>query len=336
MRLWITSGTLALAVSWAFIAGHAEQPAKGTPADIAANAKKLKEKKAETAKTTDKAPEKAVANKETSGGKFLRVIRTDKGVVTGMETSIARYVPSDATKKGPIVDLISAVHVGEKAYYKALDKSFENYDVVLYELVAPEGTRVPKGGGERRGVVSGIQGGMKDILALEFQLEQVDYTKKNLVHADMSPDQFASAMKDRGESMTSMIFKMMGASMAMQSEMQAKGQGGAEMEMLFALFDPTNRALKLKRAMAVQFENMDNLSLMFGGKDGSTIIEGRNVAALDVLKKQIADGKQKIGIFYGGGHMPDMEKRLLKDFGMKFENEEWLEAWSMPEPAKKE
>ncbi len=108
------------------------------------------------------------------------------------------------------------------------------------------------------------------------------------------------------------------------------------MEMLFALFDPTNRALKLKRAMATQFENMDNLSLMFGGKDGSTIIEGRNVAALDVLKKQIADGKQKIGIFYGGGHMPDMEKRLLKDFGMKFDKEEWLEAWSMPEPAKKE
>ena len=34
--------------------------------------------------------------------------------------------------------------------------------------------------------------------------------------------------------------------------------------------------------------------------------------------------------------MPDLEKRLLKDFGMKFEKEEWLEAWSMPEPAKKE
>jgi hypothetical protein len=332
MRLWIISGTLALAVSWTFIAGQADEPAKGTPADVAANAKKLREK--EKKPEAVKAPAIAAA-KEIAGGKFLRVIRTDKGIVTGMETSIARYVPSDEKKKGPVVDLISAVHVGEKAYYKALDKAFEDYDVVLYELVAPEGTRVPKGGGERRGVVSGIQGGMKDILALEFQLEQVDYTKKNLVHADMSPDQFATAMKDRGESMASMLFKMMGASMAMQSEMQAKGQGGAEMEMLLALFDPTNRALKLKRAMAVQFENMDNLSVMFGGKDGSTIIEGRNAAALEVLKKQIADGKQKIGIFYGGGHMPDLQKRLVKDFGMKFEKEDWLEAWSMPEPVAK-
>lgn len=332
MRLWITSGTLALAVSWAFVVGQADEPAKGTPADIAANAKKLKEKNGQK-NDAPQAPDK-VAAKEVAGGKFLRVNRTDKGVVTAMETSIARYVPTDATKKGPVVDLISAVHVGEKAYYQALDKAFDDYDVVLYELVAPEGTRVPKGGGERRGVVSGIQGGMKDILELEFQLEQVDYTKKNLVHADMSPDQFSKAMKDRGESMTSMILQMMGASMAMQSEMQAKGQGGAEMEMLFALFS-NDRALKLKRAMAVQFENMDNLSLMFGGPNGSTIIEGRNEAALEVLKKQIADGKMKIGIFYGGGHMPDLQKRLVKDFGMKFEKEEWLEAWSMPEPAKK-
>ena len=44
-----------------------------------------------------------------------------------------------------VVDLIGAVHVGEKAYYEALNKQFEDYDAVLYELVAPEGTRVPKG-----------------------------------------------------------------------------------------------------------------------------------------------------------------------------------------------
>ena len=46
---------------------------------------------------------------------------------------------------GFVVDLIGAVHVGEKSYYEALDKQFEDYDAVLYELVAPEGTRVPKG-----------------------------------------------------------------------------------------------------------------------------------------------------------------------------------------------
>ncbi|MGC4004543.1 MAG: hypothetical protein QM811_16040 [Pirellulales bacterium] len=181
-------------------------------------------------------------------------------------------------------------------------------------------------------MVSGIQGGMKDLLSLEFQLEKIDYTKKNLVHADMTPDQMSAAMKKNNESMMSMMFKMMGALMAMQSEMNAKGGGGSEMEMLFALFDTKNRATKLKRSMAVQFENMEDLGKMIGGDAGSTLIEGRNQAALAVLKKELADGKKTIGIFYGGGHMPDMEKRLVKDFDMRFVKEDWLEAWAMPEP----
>ena len=64
--------------------------------------------------------------------------------------------------------------------------------MVLYELVAPEGTKIPKGGGEGSGsFVSTMQKAMKDLLQLEFQLEIVDYTRKNLVHADMSPEQFS-------------------------------------------------------------------------------------------------------------------------------------------------
>ena len=34
------------------------------------------------------------------------------------------------------VDLVGAVHVGDKAYYQELNKLFKNYDAVLFELVA--------------------------------------------------------------------------------------------------------------------------------------------------------------------------------------------------------
>ncbi|MGC4004542.1 MAG: hypothetical protein QM811_16035 [Pirellulales bacterium] len=61
----------------------------------------------------------AQADAKTPGGKFLRVMRNDKGVVVGMETSIARYMPNSAEKKETVVDLISAVHIGEKAYYES-------------------------------------------------------------------------------------------------------------------------------------------------------------------------------------------------------------------------
>ncbi|MDX1963461.1 MAG: hypothetical protein SFX18_09930 [Pirellulales bacterium] len=272
--------------------------------------------------------QKAADNKaaKAPSGKFLRVQRDKKGTATSLDTGIAHY-KNPAVTDGPIVDLISAVHVGEKKYYEELNKLFEKYDAVLYELVAEEGTRVPKGGGERRGVISGIQGGLKDMLELEFQLEQVDYQKENLVHADLSPEKFAAAMKERGETMLSMMFRMMGQSMAMQGEMQAKGKN-TDMEILMALFSK-DRPLKLKRAMAGQFENMELFTQAMGGPDGSTIIEGRNAACLEVLKKELDAGKKKIAIFYGAGHMTDMEKQLAKKFELQFTGEDWLEAWDM-------
>ncbi|MDZ4817822.1 MAG: hypothetical protein SGJ20_02495 [Planctomycetota bacterium] len=283
--------------------------------------------KAKPAAKVDLAGKKAKEKGAEKKGKFLRVVQTDGGDPVAMETSVARYVGKGG-KDGVSVELISAVHIGEASYYTQLNKLFSDYDALLYELVAPEGTKVPKGGGKPTGFVSGLQNGMKDMLQLEFQLSEVDYTKENFVHADMSPEQFAKAMSDRGESIWTMMATMMGQSMAQQ----ASGEAPSDMELLMALFD-SNRALKLKRLMARQFENLDTVTMALSGPKGSALIEGRNEAALAVLKKQIEAGKKKIGIFYGAGHMPDMEKRLLADFGLRPEGERWIEAWDLRDKA---
>jgi len=41
------------------------------------------------------------------------------------------------------------------------------------------------------------------------------------------------------------------------------------------------------------------------------------------------EGKKSVAVFYGAGHLPDMEKRLAADFGLKREGEKWLTAWSL-------
>jgi hypothetical protein len=48
-----------------------------------------------------------------------------------------------------------------------------------------------------------------------------------------------------------------------------------------------------------------------------------------VLKNQLAQGKKKIGIFYGAGHLSDMDTRLRKDFGLKPVSINWLTAWNL-------
>lgn len=253
--------------------------------------------------------------------KFIRVQRDGRKRPITLDTSIVTYTSPDSDIQ---VDLVGAVHIADKSYYSKLNRQFKNYDVLLYELVAPEGTRVPEGGARSQHPIGHMQQGMKGMLELEFQLEQVDYQAKNFVHADMSPDEFAQSMKDRNESFLQMLFRMMGQASAQQS----KGKGPSDFDVLFALF-AKDRARRLKQAMAVQFEDLEGQMKALQGPDGSTIITERNKKALDVLRQQIAAGKKKIGIFYGAGHLPDMSERLIDDFNLQPTREDWITAWDM-------
>ena len=257
---------------------------------------------------------------------FLRVSKDGKGVPIALETSITHYVGKNEAGEDVSVDLIGVVHIGEEDYYQALNHRFEDYDAVLYELVAPEGTRIPKGGERAQGFnpVSGLQQMMKRMLKLEFQLEHIDYTKENLIHADMSPEEFAESMQANDESLARIFFKMLGQSMAMKGSANAS----SETAMLSAAFsqDPT---MRLRSLMAGQMQEMEVAMTMFEGKDGSTIITHRNRKALEVLQREIKEGKTKLAVFYGAGHLPDMEMRLERDFHLKQQDKHWFTAWRL-------
>jgi hypothetical protein len=80
-------------------------------------------------------------------GRFLRLTKDDAGSPLALEAAVVRYEAADSEQRGLKVDLISAVHVADRSYYQELNRLFKTYDAVLYELVAPAGTRVPKNGG---------------------------------------------------------------------------------------------------------------------------------------------------------------------------------------------
>ncbi len=264
--------------------------------------------------------------------KYLRVRRNANQEPTALETAVTRFVSRPGAPSPVVVDLVGAVHVGEKDYYDELNKLFKSYDVVLYELVAPKGTRVQRG--ERKGgsPVSFLQNVMKDVLKLEFQLDRIDYSAPNLVHADMSPKEFSKSMEDRGESFLTMFFQAMGQAMAAQAKNKNRP---SDMELLVALM-AKDRDYRLKRLMASQFEDMEGQLLAINGPDGSTLITERNKKVLQVLREQIAKGKKRLAIFYGAGHLPDMAARLEKDFSLRQQNQRWLVAWTITPPPQKE
>lgn len=267
--------------------------------------------------------------KDESKQKYLRVQTGAKDQPVALQTAIVSYQGKNSKGESVKVDLVGVVHIGDKAYYEQLNKVFQSYDAVLYELVAPKGTRIPKGGGEKkiRHPLTAMQRMMQSVLELDYQLDQIDYTKKNLVHADMSPDEFAKSMKKRDESFLKMFFRMVGQSAAMQGR-----PGTVSDAQLLAAFFAKNRSLKLKRLMARQFEQMEVMLVGFGGPDGSTIITERNKKALSVLERELASGKKNLAIFYGAGHLADMDERLRNEFKFSRGKAKWLTAWSMEDP----
>jgi hypothetical protein len=282
----------------------------------------------QTAKT-EAAP---AADAKDIGQDWVRVAYDSKGEPLGMQTAIVRYTaakPTGRSGASPVtVDLIGAVHIGDIAYYRRLNEQFKQYDALLYELVAPKGTIVPLGRGTSNAHPLGaMQNLAKDVLELDHQLEYVDYTKANFIHADMSPDEFVQAMKNRNESFLQMYFKLVGAAMAEQSKMAAKGDS-SDFDLIAALF-ASDRARRLKIILAKQLSEMEALMVSFGGEQGSVIISERNQKALDVLKTQLSSGKKHVGIFYGAGHLSDMDKHLRTDFHMQPASITWLTAWNL-------
>jgi hypothetical protein len=256
---------------------------------------------------------------------YLRIKKTDAGKLAALQTAIVRYRGAKGSKyEGKIVDLVGVVHIGQREYYEDLNKRLAKYDSVLYELVAPDGTRIrPEDLEERRSFLASMQTGMKDMLNLEYQLELINYMARNFRHADMSPDEFMKDLERRGDSIWKMVARMMGAGLA------SSAKTGGDAGVLLALFSD-DRSKKMKQAMARQLVDIELVTAGMDDANGeNTLIKGRNAKAFTILKEELDSGKKKLSVFYGAGHLPDMAKRLEAEFEMKARKTTWLDAWDL-------
>lgn len=254
------------------------------------------------------------------GSDYIRRVSDDHGAPTALEVAITGFESGDGVR----VDLVGAIHVADRIYFRELDRRLAEYGVVLYELVGEPG-RVSAPRGATPSMVGLMQDGMKNALGLAFQLDEIDYTRDNMVHADLTSDAFSASMRERRESFLGMMFRAWAMAMAEQGSGTKAGQ---EAEFIKAIF-ADDRQLALKRILAEQLSEQTELLESFAGDDGSTLITVRNRRALDVLREQLDAGARDIAIFYGAGHMPDLEMHLVDEFGMRRVSTEWIEAWNL-------
>lgn len=279
----------------------------------------------EAAQTEQNAPKKTKkAKKQGDEFQYVRVVRDAEAKKGSLDTAVRKFVGEN----GVCVDLVGAIHVAEKSYYKELNKLFEDYDVVLYEVVAEEGTRPEPSDDDKKpsSVIGFAQYQFANLLGLVHQLEYIDYKKENMVHADLSPKEFDEAMKARNDGFAAWYFREMGFSMARNNP---NDSDASDSKIIMALFKK-NRKRALKDAMADQFASMDSELAMKGNSDGTSIITDRNNRVLEKLREVLKDGsKKKIAIFYGAAHLPEFSEKLQSDFNMKPQDDQtiWLKAW---------
>lgn len=239
-----------------------------------------------------------------------------------LQTAIVTY----KNDKGDTVHLVAAVHIGEKSYYDGLNKTFGKYDALLYEMVKPKDAALPKPGEERsNSIISVIQRFMKDALDLKFQLDEIDYTKPNFVHADLDWETFQKMEEAKGES----IWGLMLEQMVHEMMNPPKEQDEISLPDLLDALSSPDRARQLKLLIGRQFGHIEDQMSGFGG---TVLITDRNKACFKVLRKELTAGKKNVGIFYGAGHMSDMADRLDL-MGFHQTGIEWRTAWDMTRKA---
>lgn len=264
-----------------------------------------------------------VTAEEAEATDFIRVKRAVESVQ--LQTAITRY-----EKKGMTVDLIGAIHIADAKYFEQLNTVFTPYESVLFEMIGGEHLNQGEEAGKpvkMKDPVMSMLGGayamVSRFLKLESQKDGIDYTVKNLVHADLTLHEFEKLQAEKGESLLGF---------AMQNAEQAQKDDGKEVpemdgkNLMFALL--TGNADMLKRELVLTLGQGDDQVAAFAGD--TVIIGERNAKCLKVLDAQVAAGKKKIGIFYGAAHFPDMEKRMFKA-GFKKTSQRWLTAWDIPQ-----
>ena len=254
---------------------------------------------------------------------FIRIDENEQ--FARLQTSITGYQKGDVT-----VDLIGAVHIADKKYYETLNASFAKYDVLLFEMVGGENInqkeaarQEQQGGDLQTNLLRGMVEGMSRFLKLSSQVQMIDYSAKNFVHADLTAKQFAKKQEAKGESLLSF---------AMSAAQQAQNEGVEQpspAKLFAALLSGDSNMLKLE--MMKNLGNGDDQITALAGDN--VIIGDRNAKCIKVLRKQVKKGRKTIGVFYGAAHNPDLEARLLK-MGYTKGGQEWLTAWDVPKKGK--
>ena len=269
---------------------------------------------------------------------YVRISNTQSNLLE-LQIAIRRFVPPG--RSGPSVWLTGVSHLGETNYFAAVQQFLDLRTLVLFEGVGEsEGNGKPSMRDSSR---SSLQNSMAASLGLVFQLDAIDYTSPRFRHSDLSVRQLRSILAQQTQAPPTEP----GAGQATAAGHQFEGllkamQGDSllntilQFGMRFIRASPKLQALSRLALMDI-LERIQGDPLQIQGLPPSwkrlleVLIEERNRKVSQDLGSALKTlGKQdSVSIFYGTGHMPDLEKRLRQDWGYRPASQMWFTVFSV-------
>lgn len=269
----------------------------------------------------------------------LRVLESSNGVVA-LQVAVRDLQPR--RRSDPVVRLVGVTHLGSAEYYQRLQSLLDREPLVLFEGV---GARDKKFMSTREQGYS-LQPALAKALGLRFQLAAIDYSHDRFVNSDLSVDQLAAIARRDGPAQGK----------------EDKGGGGDDIGVgdLMAVMDGSSWAGLMMRFGVAFIETSPKLratvrlvlieTLGAVESDPSqakglppemrrlmdVLIRERNAAVVSDLRRVIDRGRKSararvpsVAIFYGAGHVPDLERRLQEELGYRVGREQWLTAFDV-------
>lgn len=287
---------------------------------------------------------------------FMRVTNGPTGAVE-LQVAVRKLVPTNGT--GPVLWLAGASHIGETNYYAQLQRHLDAQALVFFEGIhagrkrdgtnsvvseKPATNSVPAAPPEaaaKPGERTSLQLDLAESLGLVFQLEAINYARTNFINSDLSVKELRELMDKDDEPATPDSPKEKRKNEAFESLLKAMDGNSLFGSLLKAGFKLVGSNPK--------FQAMTKLALIeaLGGIRGDlsrmkslpedmqrlmeVLIQSRNDAVLKDVRAELKrpTPPASISIFYGAGHMEDLERRLRREFGYRVESDLWLPAFSV-------
>ena len=291
---------------------------------------------------------------------YIRIVHPDTNTLE-LQIAVRRFVPDTGT--GPTYWLAGTSHIGESNYYRALQKHLDAQTIVLFEGVNsdthPRHVRKPgatpaiptpppevsSGGGTNIGSETNagysMQSALASALGLVFQLDAIDYDRTNFLNSDLSvlqiqrlllndPCAEPAAPGEKGRS--SPTFDALLQIMDGSSFLGSIAKWGVQMIGSDPQLQATTKFMLIEAlgGMKGDFSEMRGLppdmqNLL------KILIEARNQNVVEDLKTESATVPPagSIAIFYGTGHMPNLEKRITRELHYRPDGDVWFTAFSV-------